>query len=306
LDFIEYIYEKQPDVIVNTHFLSVEIVAGLRRRRLLHTPQVTIVTDYDAHAFWANFPTETFFVGQEGAVFNLTHINHHIQKGSVIVSGIPTVPAFTRVPPKAECVKRLGLRGDVGPIVLITASGAKYNARPSIFTLYEEALSVEVPLEVVVITGRQKDLREELEKIPVPKHHAVKLKGFTQVMHEYMQAADIIVTKPGGLTTAESLAMGLVIAIVNPYPGQEMRNTDTLLEEGVAIKCNDLYLLGHKLEVLVKDKERLARMQAKSRALGRPDAVFKICDFIAAGSYGYIDYSKERYVNGGASPPGGQ
>ena len=63
-------------------------------------------------------------------------------------------------------------------------------------------------------------------------------------MQEYMAAADIIVTKPGGLTTAESLASGLAMVIVNPYPGQEMRNTDNLLEQGIAVKANDLYLVG--------------------------------------------------------------
>ena len=80
LDFINYIYKFKPDVIVNTHFLSTEIVAGLRRRKLLKVPQVTIVTDYDAHAYWANFPNEKFFVGQEGAVGNLTHVNPMINE----------------------------------------------------------------------------------------------------------------------------------------------------------------------------------------------------------------------------------
>ena len=293
LDFIRYIYKFQPDVIVNTHFLSTEIVAGLRRRKLLHIPQVTVVTDYDAHAYWANWPCERFFVGQEGAIGNLCHVNPKIMEDDVMVTGIPCVPAFTSLPTKSKCIKNLGLAGDKGrPIVLICASGAKYNGRPSVFTLYEQALSCEEKLEIVVITGRQKDLRAELDEVDVPSRHKVKLEGFTRVMHEYMQAADLIVTKPGGLTTAESLATGTAMCIVNPYPGQEMRNTDNLLENGIAIKVNDLYLLGGKLQALLRDG-RLAKMQKRSKEYGNSEACFEIVDAIAAGDYDYIDVGKQ-------------
>jgi len=294
LDFINHIFTFKPDVIVNTHFLSTEIVAGLRRRKLLRVPQVTVVTDYDAHAFWANHPCETFFVGQEGAVANLTHVNPMIEEERVIVSGIPCVPAFSKCPAKRTCVKNLGLVGEKGrPVVIITASGAVYEGRPSIFTIYEQALSCETGIEIVVITGRQKDLREQLSKIPVPERHFVKLEGFTKVMHEYMAAADVIVTKPGGLTTAESLATGLAMVIVNPYPGQEMRNTDNLLENGIAVKANDLYLLGSKLNSIVSDPSRLKRMQRQSKSYGDSGACFTIAEHIASGEYGYIDLTKK-------------
>jgi len=261
---------------------------------LLQTPQVTVITDYDAHAYWANYPTEAFFVGQPCAAANLMHVNPLIRDNSIHTSGIPVVPAFASAPSKEECIARLGLNGKIGPIVLLTASGALYNDRPSIFTLFEQALSVQTPLEIIVITGRQADLRKELAMIAVPSRHSVRLEGFTRVMHEYMGAADIIVTKPGGLTTAESLATGLAMIVVSPYPGQEMRNTDQLLEEGIALKCNDLYLLRYKLELLATDPVRLARMQQNALCLGRSKAVCEVSDFLAAGKYGYIDYAQEK------------
>ena len=193
LDFINKIYNFRPDVIINTHFLSVEIIAGLRRRGLLWVPQVTVVTDYDAHAFWANYPCEKFFVGQESAASNLTYINKAIQPENVAVTGIPSVPVFATLGTKKQSVKKMELVGEEGrPIVMITASGAKFEGKPSIFTIYKQALGVRTPLEIVVVTGRQKDLRAELEKIEVPPRHLVKLEGFTTQMHEYMNAADLI------------------------------------------------------------------------------------------------------------------
>lgn len=176
-----------------------------------------------------------------------------------------------------------------------------YEGRPAVFALYEQVLQVKTPLEIVVVTGRQADIRSQLALIPVPEHHLVRLEGFTTVMHTYMSAADIIITKPGGMTTAESLVSGLAMIVVNPYPGQEMRNTDQLLEEGVAIKCNDLYLLSYKLEVVASNKSRLADMQAKAKQLGRPAAVYQICDFLAAGRCGTTVRSQGKSAIGTAS-----
>jgi processive 1,2-diacylglycerol beta-glucosyltransferase len=97
-----------------------------------------------------------------------------------------------------------------------------------------------------------------------------KLIGFTNQMDEYMSAADVIVGKPGGLMTSEALAKGLVFVIVNPIPGQEERNSDHLLEEGCAIKCNNLPTLAYKFDKLLSDKKRFARMKENIARLARP------------------------------------
>jgi processive 1,2-diacylglycerol beta-glucosyltransferase len=101
-------------------------------------------------------------------------------------------------------------------------------------------------------------------------------------MHEYMAASDLLLGKPGGLTTAEALAMGLVLVIVNPIPGQEERNSDHLLEEGVAIRCNNLPALAYKIDQLLDDPMRLAAMQENVRRVARPRAAFNILDKLLA------------------------
>ena len=122
LDFFSYIYNFRPDIIVNTHFLAPEIIAALRRRGLIRLPQVTVVTDFDAHAFWANYPCEAFFVGQSGAGGNLTHVNSSISEDRIFVTGIPCVPVFSTIGSRESCLKATGLRGEEGrPVVLLTA-----------------------------------------------------------------------------------------------------------------------------------------------------------------------------------------
>jgi processive 1,2-diacylglycerol beta-glucosyltransferase len=95
-------------------------------------------------------------------------------------------------------------------------------------------------------------------------------------MDEYMAAADFMLGKPGGLTTSEALAKGLVLVIVNPIPGQEERNSDHLLEEGVAIRCNNLPALAHKIDRLLDDPQRLAVMRENVSRMARPRAAREI------------------------------
>ena len=112
----------------------------------------------------------------------------------------------------------------------------------------------------------------------VPTRHQVKLFGFTNQIDELMSVADLVVSKPGGLTTSETLACGAAMVIVNPIPGQESRNSDYLLENGAAIKANNLATLSHKITALVRNPERLAQLKANARRLGRPRAAFDVVE----------------------------
>jgi processive 1,2-diacylglycerol beta-glucosyltransferase len=105
--------------------------------------------------------------------------------------------------------------------------------------------------------------------------------GFSENMHELMAAADLILTKPGGLTSSEALASGRPMLILNPIPGQESANSDFLLENGAAAKLNRLVDLPFRLEQLL-DSPQLARMAAAAAALGKPEAARLICREVAA------------------------
>ncbi len=102
--------------------------------------------------------------------------------------------------------------------------------------------------------------------------------GFTTDIDELMAAADLVVSKPGGLTTSEALARGAAMVIVNPIPGQESRNSDFLLENGAAIKVNNVATLAYKVTVLFREPERLARLKDNARRLSRPRAAFDVVE----------------------------
>jgi processive 1,2-diacylglycerol beta-glucosyltransferase len=128
------------------------------------------------------------------------------------------------------------------------------------------------PAQVVVICGKNEELLAETNRqvADAPGHLEFRVLGFTDTMDEWMTVADLYIGKPGGLTTAEALCKGLPMVILSPIPGQEERNSDHLLEEGVAIKCNDITILAYKLDRLLESPARLASMREAALRMSRP------------------------------------
>jgi processive 1,2-diacylglycerol beta-glucosyltransferase len=169
-------------------------------------------------------------------------------------------------------VKRQGLVGD-RKIVLQLAGG--FGVGP-IEKLYRGLLSVQTPIELVVVAGKNEQVREELLRVEVPSRHRAKILGFTDQIDELMAAADLVVSKPGGLTTSEVLARGAAMAIVNPIPGQESRNSDYLLENGAAIKINNVGTLAMKIDGLLTDESRLKALKENARRIAHPQSAYKV------------------------------
>lgn len=268
--FLKFLGGESWDVVVNTHFLPAEIIAALKRKKKFHAPQITTVTDFEAHRLWVNDPCEHYFTATEEAARHLA--SWGVSPETISVTGIPIHPAFSRAQDSDACRKKHGLGSD-RPIVLQLSGG--FGVGP-IEKIYRAILDVEAPLEVVVVSGRNAKLKASLEKIAPPERHRAHVLGFTTEMHELMAAADIVVSKPGGLTTSEVLASGAAMAVINPIPGQESRNSDFLLENSAAIKLNNLSTVPFKLTALLRDPERLAKLKSNARQLGRPQSAFEI------------------------------
>ncbi len=268
--FLKFLRAESWDVVVNTHFLPAEMIAHLKRKGDFTAPQFTVTTDFETHRLWVNKPCERYFTATEEGAAYLAHWS--VPRETIEVTGIPIHPAFSRLPSREECLATHALAGD-RPIILQLGGG--FGVGP-VEKIYQTLLEIEVPLEIVVVAGRNEALREQLANVAIPPRHLAHVIGFTDVIHELMAVADLVVSKPGGLTTSETLASGAAMVIVNPIPGQESRNSDFLLEHGAAIKVNNTATLGHKLTNLLHDPMRLARLKSSAKALGRPQAAFDI------------------------------
>jgi processive 1,2-diacylglycerol beta-glucosyltransferase len=270
--FQKFLKAEPWDLVINTHFLPAEIIAALRRKGKIDLPQVTATTDFETHRLWVNQPCERYFTATpEGALY-LQHWG--VPAENVTATGIPIHPVFAEPKDRAACLAKHGLAAD-RPVVLQLSGG--FGVGP-IEKLYKALLDVEVPIQLVTVAGRNADLKAELEAIPVPLRHRAKVLGFTKEIDELMNTADLVVSKPGGLTTSETLARGAVMVIVNPIPGQESRNSDYLLENGAAIKANNIGTLAYKVTSLLKDTARLEQLRANVRRLARPRAAFDVVE----------------------------
>lgn len=262
----------QYDAIVNTHFLPGEIIAHLRRRRRITTPQMTVTTDFETHRLWVNQPCELYTTATtEGAAY-LEHWG--VPADATTVTGIPIHPVFAQDKGADECRRRHGLATD-RPVVLQLAGG--FGVGP-IEAICAGLLRVETPVQVVVVAGRNEAVRRRLSGLAAPSRHRLTVLGFTDQMDELMAAADVVVSKPGGLSSSEALARGCAMVIVNPIPGQESRNSDYLLERGAAIKINNIATLPMKVSELLADPGRLAELKKNAGTIARPRAAFDVAE----------------------------
>jgi processive 1,2-diacylglycerol beta-glucosyltransferase len=232
-----------------------------------------------------NQPTEHYTTATtEGAAYLTTF---GVPAEHTSVTGIPIHPVFSKPANRKACLKAHGLAGD-RPIILQLAGG--FGVGP-IAKLYEGLLAIKQPLEIVVVAGKNESAKAELEKLLVPTRHNAKVMGFTNQIHELMAVADVVMSKPGGLTTSEVLASGAAMAIVNPIPGQESRNSDYLLEQGAAIKINNLATMPVKLEELLASPARLEAIKANARRIAKPNAAYDVARM--ALGYGKSDGKSE-------------
>jgi processive 1,2-diacylglycerol beta-glucosyltransferase len=272
---------QQWDLVINTHFLSAAMIAYLRRGGIVDFPHVTVVTDYDVHGMWIQQPCERMFVSTEEAKINA--VAEGVPAEQLSVTGIPIDPLFAEKRDRAAIIAQLGLNPH-RPIVMQMAGGFGVG---SIEKIHQMILDVEQPIQIIAVAGKNEAVRETLTSMPAPSRHSRTILGYTTQMHELLCAADVLISKPGGLTTSECLASGCAMIIAEPIPGQEDRNADFLLESGCALKVNNLASLTLKLQSLLADPSRLAEMRQKARQSGKPRAAFdvaKICNELLLAS----------------------
>lgn len=186
------------------------------------------------------------------------------------------MPQFSRAPSREQAAVELGI--DPGKITLLAMSGGA--GVGGIENLVETAAGLPRDLQIVALAGRNTELLERLREIGTRHPGRVIPLGFTRTIERAMAAADIAVTKPGGLTTSECLAMALPMIVVSPIPGQEERNADFLLESGCALKAVDGAAFAHKLQVLIDTPGQLSAMRERERAVARPRAAQSILEAV--------------------------
>jgi processive 1,2-diacylglycerol beta-glucosyltransferase len=174
---------------------------------------------------------------------------------------------------------------------MLLSAGA-LGAGPAEFVV-ERLKNLRSKAQTIVVCGRSPETRDRVLQLVGPNNVNFKVFGYTNCMPDLMKISDLFIGKPGGLTTAEALACGLPMVIVSPIPGQEERNSDHLLEEGVAVKCNEMTTIPYKIDTLLDDPIRVEEMRRKAFALSRPDAARTIVRTLVADEVSALEVTDD-------------
>jgi processive 1,2-diacylglycerol beta-glucosyltransferase len=258
LPVISAIRKFEPTAIVCTHFLPAQLVASLLLRGVIGAKTAVVTTDYDFQGLWLTGAFHALFVAREEARVELTALG--LPPDRVATTGIPISTQPEVVP---------GRDADESPMLLISAgaSGGDYAV-----AVVRQTLHMRSPFTATVVCGRNDALRQRIEQLVEPAGNRYRVLGFTAEMPQLLHRADLFVGKPGGLSASECMAAGLPMVLVNPIPGQEVRNGDYLMEQGAAVRCNIAATIGWKIDEVLREPGRLQRMQAAARRTGRPEA----------------------------------
>jgi processive 1,2-diacylglycerol beta-glucosyltransferase len=266
----------KPDVILATHFLPAELLSRQKAKGRRLPPLWVQVTDFDVHALWVHPHVDRYCVANDEVAFRLA--DRGVPYERISVTGIPVMPQFGAPLGREVCARELGIPPDKFT-VLMMAGGAGVGGLDE---LAGRLLRLPAEIQLVALAGRNADLLKRLQVLA--KQHPGRLfpLGFTTTVERVMTAADLVVTKPGGLSVSECLAKHKPMLLVSPIPGQEERNADYLLEAGAAIKAVDGATLSFKVGQLLRDRARLAAMGAAAARIARPHAAAEVVALISA------------------------
>ncbi len=266
--------EFRPTVIACTQAFPCGVVAAYKRATGLRTPLYAVLTDFIPHQFWLQEGVDAYFVGSEAAQQRLAEGG--VPADRIRCTGIPIDPVFAD--PQDGAARRLALGLDPQqPTVLLMGGGQGLGPIEQVARALD---ALPQPLQVVILTGLNTALRNRLTAVLPQFRRRVVVLGHVPFVHELMSFATLIVTKPGGLTAAEALAKQLPIIIVDPIPGQEVKNTEFLLGRQAAVRAQRWETVPRLVADLLDHPDRLARLRQAAGALGRPRSALDIAQIL--------------------------
>ena len=266
--------EFKPDVVVCTQAYPCGMISDLKRSYNLNLPIVAVLTDYIAHSFWIYDNVDYYICPDE--VVKRTLIQKGISEERIEPLGIPIDPKFSKPHDIKNIFNKLGLEEEK-PTVLIMGGGHGLGPIKTLVRSFAHSTNL---LQLIVVAGNNKKLLKWLQKRKGRLIHKTLIYGFTDNIEELMSISDLIITKPGGITTAEALAMQLPMLIVEPLPGQEEYNTQHLLAIKAGIRIRDLKKVAGVVDALIVNKTVLKNLSIAAKNAAHPKAAEEIAKLI--------------------------
>lgn len=268
---ITYIEEFRPDVIVCTHIFSAQILTQIIVQKGIPAHTIGIVTDFTIHPFWEETKLDYYIIANE----LLTHqaVKKGIPEERLKPFGIPIFKKFAEKMPQSKARQELNIE-DKDTILVMSGSMGHGN----VTKIIKQLDSLDMDFQILSVCGNNNTLRDKIDEMPLNKK--IYNFGFVDNVDVMMDAANCIISKPGGLTVSESMAKQLPMIIMNPIPGQEDRNVEFLLNNGLAMKITDTYPIDEAVYQLLSSHDKVETMVDRINEISRPNASMDLCQFI--------------------------
>lgn len=269
--FYKFIAGKNPDVIVATHIFAANLVSKFKEKKKTNAVTFGVLTDFTVHPFWETANLDYYVT--PSALLNNQMIKKGIPEERILPFGIPIEMKFTNSVNKAEARKILGFENKKTAFVMTGSMG--YG---DVIKYVKELDDLEYDFQIVTVCGSNVHLKNQIDRLHTKKK--IYNFGFVDNVETIMDASDLIISKPGGLTTSEALAKKLPMILIDPIPGQEDRNYEFLINNGLAIGVSETFTVGEALYQLLASENRAECMKKMAEEIGKPDAGKRLGDFI--------------------------
>ena len=278
---LKLLREKNPDIVISTHPFGSQMCSYLKRKKKVNFKIATIMTDFKSHDQWlvGSDYTDYFFVSNTDMQKELKQKN--IDENKIIVTGIPVREEFLMQHNKEVILKELNFSYNKKTVILF--GGGEFGlGKEMTLNVLECLLNKCTNTQIIAISGKNESMKTKFENLvkKYSREQDVRIFEFTDKVAEYMNIANLVITKPGGLTISESLVSHLPMVLINPIPGQEEENAEFLENKKVAkwIKKDDD--INFILNILVNDDTILNNMKENTYLIAKPNATENICKII--------------------------
>lgn len=269
---LKLLQEVKPSVVVSTFPFAAAALSRLKAYGLIDVPTVTVITDHTDHNYWIHAHTDHYIVGSDYVRQGLRRAG--IDDRQIAVTGIPVRPEFSRTYSKELLKAEHGLDPDLPTVLVIGGGQGMFGDGVQILEQMPDRL------QLIVVCGHNQKLLHKLSEHAERSKHRILLTGYITYIHELMIVSDLIITKPGGLTTSEAIALEVPMLFYKPLPGQEQDNARFLLQAGVALQARNSQELRDVLAEVLRNPHLLQEMRRKARHLQTKWAAFDALEII--------------------------
>lgn len=269
--FYKFIAGKNPDVIIATHIFAANLVSKFKEKKESHALTFGVLTDFTVHPFWETADLDYYVTPT--ALLNNQMIKKGIPEEKILPFGIPIEMKFSDLTNKEDARKILGIENKKTVFVMTGSMG--YG---DVIKYVKELDELEYDFQIITVCGNNTHLKNQIDRLRT--HKKIYNFGFVDNVDVIMDASDIIVSKPGGLTTSEALAKRLPMVLIDPIPGQEDRNYEFLVNNGLAIGVSETFSVGEALYQLLSSENRAECIAKMAEEVGKPDSSKRLGDFI--------------------------